>query len=321
MTRTEPVRDEDQPHASRVRRLVFNIVQVVFLIAAVVFAAFSLRGQWPDIVRDVSQISIGEFLTALAALFAGFFAFGLMWIRVLAGFGFRVPLIKGLGIFFVGQLGRYIPGSVWSFGAQAAMARSAKVPPRVTVITGLTGLGFSLATAGAVGMLAVAGGLLPISVSPLLAVAVCIAILVVLFSPVVNLIGTKIAGKSGVLKLRGIDTLVIVALLLTTWLLDGLALFVLSGEFRSTPAHWLSGMGTMVGAYGLSYVVGVVIIFAPAGLGARELALTWLLTPALGLTSAAALAIVSRVPITITDFVFALLFGLLGRRGIPHDQN
>jgi hypothetical protein len=187
------------------------------------------------------------------------------------------------------------------------------------VVAGLVGLGFSLATAAIVGLIAVALRLLPLAVSPWLAVALSVLIAAVLFSPLINLVGTKVVGKSGVLCLRFLDTLVILALLAVTWVLDGVALMILSGGFGEGTASWTSRTAAMVGAYGLSYVVGVVVIFAPAGLGARETALTLLLTPALGLTAAAALAIVSRIPITITDFSLALVFGVLGRRGKSND--
>ncbi|HEY5231130.1 MAG TPA: hypothetical protein VIJ11_09610, partial [Galbitalea sp.] len=71
----------------------------------------------------------------------------------------------------------------------------------------------------------------------------------------------------------------------------------------------------MIGAYALSYVVGVVIIFAPAGLGAREAAVTFLLAPAIGVPAAAALALVSRLPMVIADFSLALVFWSLRNRG------
>jgi uncharacterized membrane protein YbhN (UPF0104 family) len=294
--------------------MLFNVARVVFLVAAVAFSAWSLRSQWPDIARDMERTSVPEFLLALAALYVGLLAFGLMWIRVLRGFGYAVPLVRGLGIFYVGQLGRYIPGSVWSFGAQATMARSVKVPPRTTVSAGLIGLGFSLATSGVVGMIAIAWGLLPIEVPLWLPILLGVLGLAVLAPPVINFLGTKVAGKRGTLRLTLTDVLIIVGLLLVTWVLDGLALMILSNGFALDPSRVLVRLGTMIGAYGLAYVVGVVIIFAPAGLGAREAALTFLLTPVLGLSGAAALAIVSRIPITITDFSLALAFWLLDRR-------
>ena len=53
-------------------------------------------------------------------------------------------------MFFVGQLGKYVPGSVWSIGAHAHLAARHGVPLRVTVGTSLMFLGLNLATAGLV---------------------------------------------------------------------------------------------------------------------------------------------------------------------------
>ena len=310
--------DDDSARRRGVRVVALNIARVVFLVAAIGFSVWSLRSQWPDIGRDIGKTSVGNFLLGLFALYVGLLAFGGMWVRVLRGFGYPVPLVKGLGIFYVGQLGRYIPGSVWSFGAQATMARDINVPPRTTVSAGLVGLGFSLATSGVIGMIAVATGILRLGVPEWIPIVLAVLGLAVLAPPIVNFLGTRVAGKPATLRLTLIDVLVVVGLLVVTWVADGVALMVLSDGFSLDPSLWGTRLAIMVGAYGLSYVVGVVIIFAPAGLGAREAALTLLLTPALGLPAAAALAIVSRIPITITDFTLALIFGLLGRRRGQH---
>ena len=101
----------------------------------------------------------GAVLVGLTA--AGLVLLGLLttcgaWLRLLAGYGHRLPREDGRRVFFVGQLGKYIPGSVWSMGAHADLARGFGVPVRVTVGTSLAFLGLNVATAGllAFGMLA-----------------------------------------------------------------------------------------------------------------------------------------------------------------------
>jgi glycosyltransferase 2 family protein len=57
------------------------------------------------------------------------------------------------------------------------------------------------------------------------------------------------------------------------------------------------------GAYAVAWVVGFLIIFVPAGAGAREAALVLVLGPSLGHGDALALALVSRVLMLVGDLV------------------
>ena len=66
----------------------------------------------------------------------------------------------------------------------------------------------------------------------------------------------------------------------------------------------------------ISYLVGLVALFAPGGVGVRESAFTLLLAPPLGLKLAVALALASRVLLTITELGAAMPF-LLVRKGPP----
>ena len=82
----------------------------------------------------------------------GLLATGRAWLRLMAASAHRTAAAgEGCATFFVGQLGKYIPGSVWSIGAQAQMAGRRSVPARATVAAGLLFLGYHVATAVCVG--------------------------------------------------------------------------------------------------------------------------------------------------------------------------
>ncbi len=65
----------------------------------------------------------------------------------------------------------------------------------------------------------------------------------------------------------------------------------------------------MTGAFALAWVLGFVVVAAPAGLGARELALGVAAAPVVGVTGAAALAVLLRVVHTLGDVGLALAAG------------
>jgi uncharacterized membrane protein YbhN (UPF0104 family) len=286
----------------------------VFLVAAVGFALWRFGPESADVGEDMLHASPLAMLLALVFTFIGLIAFGLMWLRVVRGYGYTIGWRRGLGIFFIGQLGRYILGSVWSFGAQATMARDVGIPFRTTLTAGLVGLGISLASSGFVGGLVVAFGLLPIPVPGFVGIIVAVVALAAMSPWVINFFGTRFAGKTAILRFGIRDIAVILLLMIVTWVAYGLSLIFVSTGVGTPTTGWFDSVGTATGAYALAYIVGVVIVFAPAGLGAREAALTVLLVPLFSLESAAAVAVLARIPTTIADFTLALVAWLLARR-------
>jgi len=63
----------------------------------------------------------------------------------------------------------------------------------------------------------------------------------------------------------------------------------------------------LLGGYSLSAVLGIVVFFAPAGLGVREGVVAGFLTPVVGGPMAASLAILVRLAVVLTDVVFLAL--------------
>jgi len=82
------------------------------------------------------------------------------------------------------------------------------------------------------------------------------------------------------------------------------------GLTADTALHW----GQAAAVFTLSYLVGLVAVFAPAGVGPRESVFVLVLQGTLGLKLAVALAIASRVLLTITELGAAVPF-LASRTG------
>ena len=65
-------------------------------------------------------------------------------------------------------------------------------------------------------------------------------------------------------------------------------------------------LGTAVGAFTLGYILGLLALFAPGGVGVRELVLIGLLAPFIGSGPAVALSVASRILLTIMEAAAAL---------------
>lgn len=70
---------------------------------------WSLAAQWGAVRPLLGQLSTRSLAAALAAVLAGVLATFLCWRAVLADLGGRLPVNAGARVFFVGQLGKYLP--------------------------------------------------------------------------------------------------------------------------------------------------------------------------------------------------------------------
>ncbi len=287
-----------------------SALRVAFLVAVLAFAWFGLHDRVGEVGAALAATSGLGVAGALVLVLFGLFATGVLWLRLMSAVGANLPLRDGLATFFVGQLGKYIPGSVWSIGAQAQMAGRRSVPPRATVAAGLLFLGYHVATAVVVGTGALLVGGLESPWPTWLSWLLLVGSLIGLLPAVVRRAGSRVARRPVCLGIG--DTVVILGVMAVAWASYAAALVLLAPSFPWTDVAALGG------AFALAYAAGVVIVLAPAGAGARDALLVVLLTPLLGVADATALALLARVVHLAADGTMAAGFWytarLTGRR-------
>lgn len=273
------------------------VVRAVFLAVVVGCMAWSLDGRWDEVARAVRRVHPLALGAAVLLTCVGLLATSVVWRRTLAAFGHDVPRREARSVFFVSQLGKYVPGAVWAIGVQARLAARHAVPVRVTVTTALMFTGIHLLTAGLVAGVLVATGLAP-APGPRwlwgLGAAACVAGFV---PAVTRRLLRRAAGTDLVVGWR--EPVAVVALMALAWTAYALALLLLV-EDRSPAA-----LGVLAGAFALGYVAGVLVVVAPAGLGAREATFVAVLSPVTGLPVATAVALLARVVHTVADVLLA----------------
>lgn len=288
-----------------------NLGRVAFVALTGFFAWWTLRGRWGEVGSAIAATSPVGLLLALMLVVAGLVATGLVWLRILRSYGHRLPFGEGLAIFFVGQLGKYVPGSVWSIGVQAQLARAHDIPARATAGASLVFLGVHVTTAVVLGGgLAIAGTVDP-RVPTWSVYVVLLAAVVGLLPAVVNRLGSLVSSARDPLRLRWVDLAAVLALMAAAWAAYSLALLGL------VPDPDPSQLGALAAAFALSYAAGVVIVLAPAGLGAREGTFVLLLAPVTGVAVATGVALLARVVHSIADFALAAVTWLRTRRRGP----
>ncbi|MBG0828039.1 flippase-like domain-containing protein [Planomonospora sp. ID67723] len=291
------------------------MVRLAFLLVALGFGAWAVASQWEAVRAGFARLSWPSLALSLVAVVAALCGGMMTWRALLADLGSPLSLRPAARVFFVGQLGKYIPGSLWPVLAQMEMGRELGVPrPRSAAAFFLTmpvQLGSGLLVSAVTLLAALPGAAVPYAWMFLL-----LPVLGVAFEPrVVNAVigfGLRKLGREPLerpLTRRGMLTALGWALL--GWTAYGLHLAAVVYELGP------SGLSTAVfsvGAFALSWCLGIMTFVVPAGAGVREVAMVAVLAPVLDRGSAIAAALCSRVVIVLGDLLCAAAAGLAARR-------
>jgi uncharacterized membrane protein YbhN (UPF0104 family) len=292
-------------------------VRRVVIVAVVAYAAHQLALQWDEVADALVELSWPRLAVSTLAVTAGVLLSPLVWQSMLAALGVRVGVRDSSKIYLVGQLGKYVPGSVMAFLLQMELARSVGVSRARSFSASLLTAGIVVVASLLAGTLAIPAfvrneprllwlfALLPIGLvmlhPTLLTAAVNTVLRVLRRDPLAHrLSGAAVARGTGLSVL--------------TYALYGVHLFVLAGALRET---WELNAGMVlllcVGSMGLAMTAGLVAFILPSGIGARELVIVGGLTVVLPYGQALALAVVSRLLFTVVELATAGLATLVVR--------
>jgi uncharacterized membrane protein YbhN (UPF0104 family) len=262
---------------------------------------YGLYSQWPQVTAGLSRLHWYLAALAFAAALAGGSCMMLGWRAVLADLGSPLHVIPAAKISFVSQLGKYLPGAVWSLAAQIELGHDLGVPRRRTAAS------FAVSLAITVGVgLGVAALALPLA-SPSTArhywwvLAVVPVIAAGLCPPVLGRVIDRILvlARRQPLESRptwgGLSRAV-------TWTVAGWILF--GGQVWLVLTSLTGHGGDMLlatGGYALAFCLGLLLVVFPGGIGARDLILIAALAVVVPHGTAVAIAVVSRVITTGSD--------------------
>ncbi|MFD1542177.1 lysylphosphatidylglycerol synthase domain-containing protein [Nonomuraea guangzhouensis] len=285
-----------------------RLLRVFLALVALGFLGYGLARNWDETIAAVTALSPWAVLGAFAAVLAGQFCMLLAWRKVLAGLGSPLPLRVTGRIMFVGQLGKYIPGSVWAYAAMMDLGRDHGSPPRRTFACISLSLVINLGVA-----LSIAAATLATqqAVRQAWYLLLIVPVIIVCLHPKVLTWGLNLAlrlARKEPLEsvLPGRTVLVAVAWTALGWFVYGLHTWLLSGRWD------LYVVAT--GAYAFAWATGLLTFVVPAGVGVREGAMILVLRPLIGDGPSYAVAVVSRLAFTLGDAVAAGIAFLLGRQ-------
>ena len=304
----------------RTRPWLWRALRIGFVVLAVGLLVVALVDQWNNISSGWRELPVRALVLAGAAVLLGLFFSALAWRALLADLGQHVPVMGAVRVFFVGQLGKYLPGSVWPVVAQMELGKAHGLSKRPVGTVALLVMVLNVATG-----LLVAVVLLPFTSPHALsqygwAIAFLPVGLALLHPRVLNPVIAKaftLARREPLeqpLTLRGIA--VATGWTMLMWASYGAQVWALADGLHAHHAASLPAMST--GAFALAWTAGFLFIVSPAGAGVREAILILALTQCWERPRRVALAAVSRLLMTAGDLVWGAVGGLTRPRRNTH---
>jgi glycosyltransferase 2 family protein len=296
------------------RHHVFAALRLGLAVLVLAAVTIAIARNWAEVSADIRRVP-GQALTLAAVLCAVPPILTMLgWRIILADLGSPLHLAPAGGVFYVGQLGKYLPGSVWSVVAQAEMGARLHIPRRRSAVVGLVSVGLAAICGLIVGLPALpllfsrnesasSAGWVLLLVLPLMAVA---------FWP--RLLNWGIARGLRLMRrealeheLSGRAVLLASLTFIAAWLASGLHVFVLSRSIAAGDVDLRSLVLASVAGFALASSLAMFSVILPAGLGIREGLLVLLLASVISPSTAAAVVVLSRFLTVVADVVFALL--------------
>jgi len=291
-----------------VRRNLGRILPFVFVALALLAAGYAISKHAHDLQLELGRLGVfGVAASILLGLGGVSFTF-LMWRELLHGLDAPVPVIEASHVFFVSQLGKYLPGSVWPVLAQMEYGRRTGTGRR----TMLTANALTVALSLAAGLI-LAAGVLPFTSPHALQhywwAFACLPPLLVLLHPrvipgLLDWLFRRVGRDELNQRLPWSCVLKATGWALGSWLLLGLHLYVL---VDGVGVHGLRPAAAAIGGFALAACAGLLFIPAPAGAGVRDAVLIAALAASMDGTTALALALASRVLLVLVDVLAAAI--------------
>jgi glycosyltransferase 2 family protein len=288
------------------------LARLLFVLVAAAAAGVAFADHLPVVVAALAEIGALRTAIAFVLVLLGLLATAQMWRANLAALGYRLPIGPACRVFFPAQVGKYLPGAVWPYLAQLRLIRRHAVPAPATLTASAMFLALHVSTGIALGaaLLAGIGAVTRPAGQVWWSLMLAPPALALLHPKVVAWIVGRLPGTGATAPALGwLDMGRPAGWMLLAWLGYGAAAFIVLTPFASGSELPAVGVAA-TGAFAVGWVVGLVTIVAPAGVGAREATFALLLAPLVGAGPAVAVALLLRLCHLAADVALAVCFGI-----------
>ncbi|MAP62557.1 MAG: hypothetical protein CMH34_02165 [Microbacterium sp.] len=277
-----------------------RILRACFLAVALGLLAWALVATWDEVLAALKQLT---WAAVLVAFFSCVVALGLnamSWRAVMHAVGLRAHVSEAFRVFFLSQVGKYVPGSIWPVVAQAEFARDHGVS-RARAMTGsIVAMIVGVVTSGIIGavglVLSVPGAVGQYWWALVVAVLLACLLFPAVLDRLVSMAFRLTRRPDAPVRIGARPLLASAAWSAAMWLVLGVQAWVLLREMAPGTTFVLAA-----GAFAFAWLVGFLVVIAPAGVGAREAALILALSTVADPGEALSFALISRFVMTLAD--------------------
>ncbi len=299
-------------------KILKRALQVLVIAVIFYYLGKQLFVNWEKVVAYEWQINYFYLLLSVISVIITFFIISSIWRWIIFSFGKQVGYAKAFKISYLANLGRYIPGKIWQVFGFIYLAKKEGITEGEAVTAFGIALTFTLPPA-------IFSGLLYLALYPgffaefigipffaagviIFGVGVLVISIMMVFFPrpferIINAAFKLLKRRPIRIEIdKGLAVKLYVGYFLA-WSLYGFSFWLfLKGIIAQNTALF-----PMMGLFIIAYQVGYLALFAPGGVGPREVVMQLLLTPFFGPAVSAAIAIAARLWLIIAEAISALI--------------
>ncbi|MEO7362218.1 MAG: lysylphosphatidylglycerol synthase domain-containing protein [Gemmatimonadaceae bacterium] len=297
------------------RKTLWRVIQIVFLIAALGYTAMQVRANWTQVKASAANVHPDWLLiSASSAIVIGTYAILIQsWRTLIAGEGSSLRYLAAARIWFIANLGRYIPGKVWSIAALNSMAAREGVPGAAAA--GAAVLGTLINIGAGFGVVALSGSRLLAQLDPVFRVGsivgsilfvIGVAALPWMLPPTAEWAAKRFGKKIPSVRVPAQNLFTAVTINAVSWFCYGWAFMLFA---RAVLPEVTGSVAQFTGVWTASYTLGYLAFFAPGGIGVREVVMGAAMV-GLGMaskTDAALIAVTSRLWLSVVEVLPGLI--------------
>ena len=284
-----------------------KVVKLLLLALVLFFVVKNIVNNFSNIKDiDLSNLNFGYVLPALVVTIISLFIPVFAWKYLLGILGSNLKILKAMRIWFISNLGRYIPGKVWQISGLIILSGKEGVSKKASsvsviysqIVANLIGLSLGL-------FLFVKDEKETLNIFLLIGILIVLAILPFVINKLASLALSILKKSKETFEVTYGKFVIYVFLQLVNWLIMGAAFVLFINIFTE-----LSIIENPVALFILpiSWTLGLLAIFAPGGIGVREGIMTVYLSMFISPGLAAVIPWIYRIWLTVFELLLAGIF-------------
>lgn len=301
-----------------------SIISIAVMAGLFVFLGRKLFADWES-VRSLSWSFEPARLALSFALLGVYYALLVwIWCLLMRQLGQAVTFRAALPIWLGSQVGKYLPGKVWSVIGRVVLAERAGLDSVRVSVSLVIEVGLNIVAGLLVAAVAIAfAGDLAIPGKPLIILSIPIGLVVLhprLFLPLVHWVMRRLRRPDIEFVWSAGEQYLLVFLYVISWVVYGAAFYALIDSLHiplgGDAGNGASAVATLLfvlGANALAWTIGFLAFLTPGGLGVREASLAFLLKQMMPAAVATLVALVARVWVTVAEILIVSIGWWIGR--------